>query len=177
MADARFWRSGFRFGLFLVGFCWYLQHFRKLEGPSFQRGSCEFFCPFLVPFGVPLGALGGLLLASWGPLGCFGCRLGAPWCFKVVFWCPSGVLWGALGVSWGPLGASRWSFGRLVNGFLAPLVWPGACFGGPRGFSRILVAFLRAGQKPSSKKKSGRNANGTHPHARNILYKTALPVP
>ena len=173
---------------------------------------------------VPWGAVGGLLLASWGPLGCFGCRLGAPWCFTVDFWYPSGVVWGALGVSWGPLGAPRWSFGRIVGGFLASLVWPGAFFGGPRGYSRILVALPRAGQKPSSKKravetqaghththatsftkprfpfhdsqvllafpragqkpsriktrgKSSRNANGTHPHACNILYKTALPVP
>ena len=61
-----------------------------------------------------------------------------------------------------------------------PLVPPGAFFGGPRGLSQILVAFPRAGQKPSSIKtmgKSNRNASGTHPHARNIPYKTALPVP
>ena len=85
---------------------------------------------FVVPFGVPWGARGGLLLASWGPSGCFGRLLGAPWCLQVVFWWPSGVLWGALGVSWGPLGAPRWSFGRLAGGFLAPLVWPGAFCGG-----------------------------------------------
>ena len=120
----------------------------------------------LVPFGVAWGALGGLLLAFWGPLGCFRCLLGAPWCLQVVFWCPSGVLWGALGVSWGPLGAPRWSFGRLVGGFLAPLVWPGAFFGGPRGFSRILVAFPRAGQRPSTKKRAVETQAGhTHTHA------------
>ena len=35
----RFWRSGFRFGLFLVGFCWYLQHFRKVDPKKFQGSS------------------------------------------------------------------------------------------------------------------------------------------
>ena len=92
-------------------------------------------------------------------------RAGAPWCLKVVLMWPSGVLWGALGVSWGPLGGPRWSFGWLVGGFLAPLVWPGAFFCGPRGFSRILVAFPRAGQKPSSKKRAVETQAGhTHTH-------------
>ena len=95
------------------------------------------------------------------PLWCFGCRLGAPWCFKVVFWCPSGVLWGALGVSWGTLGAPKWSFGWLVGGCLAALVPSGAFFGGPRGFSRILLAFPRAGQKPSSKKEQSKRKRDT----------------
>ena len=116
---------------------------------------------------MPWGALGGLLLASWGALGCFGCLLGAPWCLKVVFWCPSGVLWGALGVSRVPLGAPRWSFGPLVGDFLAPLVPSGAFVGGPRGFSRILVAFPRPEtqqqKKEQSKRKRDTSTRTQHP--------------
>ena len=106
------------------------------------------------------------MLAFWGALGWFGCRLGAPWCFKVVFWCPSGVLWGALGVARGPLGAPRWFFGRLVGGCLAPLVPSSVFFGGPRGFSRILVAFPRETQqqkKEQSKRKRDTPTRTQHP--------------
>ena len=115
---------------------------------------------------MPWGALGGLLLASWGPLGCFGCLLGAPWCLKVVFWCRSGVLWGALGVSWGPLGAPRWYFGRLVGVFLAPLVPSGAflvALGVSRGF---LWRFRGLARNPAAKKRAVETQAGhTHTHA------------
>ena len=131
------------------------------------------------------------MLASWGPLGCFGCLLGAPWCLKVVFWCPAGVLWGALGVSWGPLGASRWSFGvplaffgvRWVS-FGAPLVPQGGLLGGSWvafwlpwcGLVRFLVAlgvsrgflwrFRGLARNPAAKKRAVETQAGhTHTHA------------
>ena len=115
---------------------------------------------------MPWGALGGLLLAFWGPLGCLGCLLGDPWCFKVVCWCPSCVRRGALGVSWGPslpqgglLGGSWVAFWlpwcRLVR-FLVAL-------GVSRGF---LWRFRGLARNPAAKKRAVETQAGhTHTHA------------
>ena len=163
----------------MKGFCWYVQHFRNVEGPSFQRGSLE---PFLMLFGAfwralgcsggslagllgslgvlwvslgrPLVPQGGLLVSLWRPLGCVGCLLGAPWCLKVVFWAARGWLFGSLGVAWCVF---WWPSGFLADSCGVSEGWPET--------------------QHKNWGKSSRNASGTHPHARNILHKTALPVP
>ena len=101
-----------------------------------------------VSLGRPLVLQGGLLVSLWRPLGCVGCLLG-------------------------PLGAPKWSFGWLVGGCLAALVPSGAFFGGPRGFSRILLAFPRAGQKPSSKKEQSKRKRDTPTRTQHPLQNRA----
>ena len=137
----------------MLGRCSTFKGSAQIKGPSFQRGS---WVPFLTLFG-----------AVWDAFGCSGGSL-------------AGLLgspWGALGVAWAPLGASRWSFGVPLASFGVrwvslggPLVPQGGLLGGSwvavwlpwcrlvrflvaLGVSRILLAFPRAGQEPSSNKK------------------------
>ena len=130
----------------------------------------------------------------WCLLGCLGVLWG------VSCW-PSGVPWGALGVARALLGASRGSFGVPLASFGVrwvslggPLVPQSGLLGGSwvavwlpwcrlvrflvvLGVSRGFFWRFRGLARNPAAKKSSRNASGTHPHARNIPYKTALPVP
>ena len=161
----------------MLGRCSTFKGSAQIKGPSFQRGSLEPFLPLFgafwgalgcsggslagllgslgvlwVSLGRPLVPPGGLLVSLWRPLGCVGCLLGDPWCPKVVFWVARGWLFGCLGAVWCVF---WWSSGFLADSFGVSEGWP----------------------ETQQQKKSSRNASGTHPDARNILYKTALPVP
>ena len=98
-----------------------------------------------VSLGRPLVLQGGLLVSLWRPLGCVGCLLGAPWCPKVVFWAARGWLFGSLGAVW-------------------------CVFWWPSGFLADSCGVSEGWPETQQQKTSSRNASGTHPHARNILY-------
>ena len=142
----------------------------------------------LASFGVRWVSLGGPLVPQGGLLGGSWVAFWLPWCGLVCFLVALGVsrgfLWRLRGLARNQAATKEQSkrtrdtptrtqyplqnraSRSMTHRFLAPLVWPGAFFGGPRGFSRILVAFPRAGQRPSTKKRAVETQAGhTHTHA------------
>ena len=118
--------------------------------PLARRQLHRFFFGFLVPLRVVLGAFWGTLgpLGSlgvaWGPLRSFGRLLRRLGSFEGAL----GALWGSFGELWapfgGPLGVLWGSFGGLVGvlrGSLGSGGRPGAFFGSPWGFVRLLGRF------------------------------------